>query len=328
MYEHGVQYYPRALLTGSPWILRMDPRNLGAGYARYTLKKSRFQPHPPPTPIPFPTLSDSSNDALLLDDSIGNFSLSSVSNEDLMVSSQPSNNGWEITQHQPTWSQLEALSPNAEIIVPSSIPESDSPLNMGPHLWYSDEELIYSPSSEPAPDWIPKTPLGMTCCCDTPYPESTNCLFLSTPGNETLLSHLFLKSITDRPELGSHGGSFNLFQRHILNHLASGGTITTSKRQSSWMILMDACYHLVISSELLTDTQRMSKSKVPQFPSLQLDSSLQRTSTPHTGGHSRSLEVMAETLFGVALLEYSSTQLTMTRSNAPPLTLELLKCSD
>ena len=300
----------------------MDPRNLGAGYVRYTLKKSRFLPHPPPTPIPFPTLSDNSNDVLLQDDCTGSFSLSSLSNDDLMESSQPSDNGWGITLHQPTWSQLEELSPNAEIIVPSSIPESDSSSNMEPLLLFSEKDLISSPSSAPDPNWTPKTPLGMTCCCDSLEPDSLNCLFLSTPVNETPLSHLFLKSITDRPELGSHGGSFNLFQRHILNLLGSGGTITTSKRLSSWMILMDACYHLVISSELLTDTQRMSKSKVPQFPSLQLDSSLQRMSTPHTGGHSRSLEVMAETLFGVALLEYSSTQLAKTRSNAPLLTFD------
>ena len=282
----------------------MDPRNLGAGYVRYTLKKSRFLPHPPPTPIPFPMLSDSSNDALLQDDSIGNFSLSSLSNEDLLASSQPLDNGWGITQHQPTWSQLEELSPNAEIIVPSSIPESDSSSNMEPLPLFSEEDLISSPSLAPDPNWIPKTPLGMTCCCDSLKPDSLNCLFLSTPDNETPLSHLFLKSITDRPELASRAGSFYLFQAHILSLLVSGGTITTSKRLSSWMILMDACYHLVTSSALLTDTQRMLKSKEPLYPSLLPDLSSRRTCSLLTGGHSRLLEQQAETLFGAALQEY------------------------
>lgn len=282
----------------------MDPRNLGAGYARYTLKKSRFQPHPPPTPIPFPTLSDNSNDVLLQDDCTGSFSLSSLSNDDLMESSQPSDNGWGITLHQPTWSQLEELSPNAEIIVPSSIPESDSPLNMGLPLLLSDEELISSPSFEPVPDWIPKTPLGMTCCCDSLKPDSSNCRFLSTPDNETPLSHLFLKSITDRPELESRGGSFYLFQKHILNLLESGGTITTSKKLSSWMILMDACYHLVISNATLTDTQRMLRSKEPLYPSLLPDLLSRRTCSLLTGGVSRLLDQQAETLFGAASQEF------------------------
>lgn len=281
------------------------------GYVRSTYKNGQWTPPVPIFPANSFTPSVSSSQPQVPEPSTGSSMYILEQKEDYEVLSPSSADGWGITLHQPTWSQCEELEKSVLNTAPSPTLVLDSTSPMEQSLFQSEEEMNCVSSSEmvePFSTW-PPTPLGMTCCCDSPATDFGSCPIYCTPGSEIPLSHLFVKSIMEPRELESPEGSFQLFQRHISNHRESGGIITLDNPSSSWMILMGLSYNLVISSGLLTATLRGSKLKEVSSPYLPRTSVSPPMCIHPIGGLSPQLMEMAETLFGAALLEYTATRL-------------------
>lgn len=223
-------------------------------------------------------------------------------------SKQLLNPGWQmLTDWQPTLSMSsDAEEPlnNAWPTVPSKTPEwdSDSSMELSPSFQSLEENFLPFLEAEERSTLL--TPLGMTCCCDLPGHAWRNCGFLLHQEVETPLIHLFVKSIMDHQDQESPKPSFNRFRQLILNHLENGGIITPENPSSFLMTLMDLSFRLVISNDGLTDTLASLKLKVAHSPLLQLIGSSQRTSGRLIGGLKRSLDKMAETLYGVAFLQW------------------------
>lgn len=312
MTELGVQYYPRAVLTCSPWILRMsNDHNPETGYVRSTYKNGHWSAPVPISPMPFNTHVDNSSQPQPPELYTGSSTSIVEPNAECVALNNCCANGWGITQHQPTWSQCEELEKTVLNTVRSQTPTIHSDSVMEQSLLESDEVMNYSFTSEQVEHFsvCPPTPLGMTCCCDSVAIDFGNCPISLAPGQEIPLCHLFVKSIMEPQELESPEGSFHLFQRHIQNHLESGGTITMDKPLSSWMTLMGVSYNLVISSGLLTGILPSLRSKEGQSPYLPRTGVSPPTSIHPIGGVSQQLKELAETLFGGALVEYWSTRL-------------------
>jgi len=226
---------------------------------------------------------------------------------DSMESSQPLWNGWEITPHQPTLSDAEEPSTNALATSLNWTLASDLVSNTEPSLLCYDLDETFLPTLEAETRLIPSTPLGMTCCCDSPNRDWQNCALLWYHEHEIPLSHLFVKSIMDPQDQASPKPSFNLFRQLILSYLESGGTITMDSPRSSWMTLMDLSFRLAILNDTSIDTLVTFRRKVEQSPSLPIPLSSRRTYTRLIGGLKKSLVKMAEELYGAAYLAWWST---------------------
>lgn len=281
--------------------------NQEIGYARFMLKNSRWVPRMDPLMESHMEL-DNSNGVQQPNDCIGNFISFFKENVDLAESKNVLPTSLEMEEIQFTLSEREEQAISVLHTVQRMTPMSDFDSN-GEYvqLLPAQEEICFSTFGVEDPyQALPLTPLMMKCCCDSPYPGSKNCVVSLIHEKEIPLSHLFLSSILVPPVVVKVEGSFMLFQMHIRNHLENGGTITTDKRTSSWMTLMDASYHLEISKGLLTDTLRTLKSKEAWYRYWPRTGSLQLTYFPHIGGVRWQLEEMAEMLYGAALLEYTN----------------------
>lgn len=199
---------------------------------------------------------------------------------------------------------------NAELTAQKKTLDLDSNMNWESHQSPSTVPKSSLPFSEEVDLLLAwqKIPHGMTCCCDIPYLGLQNCNFLCTPSSATPLSHLFAKSTMVLLTAESRNTCFQVFQKLIRNHLASGGTITEGKNKSFWMTLMEASYRLVILNDGLIATPSTLKSKAALSTFSPLIGSLLPMNIHHTGGPLGQLEELAETLYGAALQEYITTK--------------------